>query len=72
MTIHQMLKEMSELFGVTGFEEEVRAYIKDKLNGLVDEFRVDVLGNILGFKKGKTEKTLLLDAHIDEVGFLVT
>ncbi|MCC6446350.1 MAG: M20/M25/M40 family metallo-hydrolase [Armatimonadetes bacterium] len=39
---------------------------------LVDEVRTDAMGNLIGFKRGKGEKKLMLDAHIDQIGFLVS
>ena len=42
--------------------EELSKYAKTKQNG----------NNIIGVMKGKTDHTLMLEAHIDEVGFVVT
>ncbi len=67
------LKELTELKGVSGFEDDVREYIKEKIKEKVDELFVDRMGNLLALKKGNGEgKKILLDAHMDEVGFMVT
>lgn len=67
------LKELSELKGVSGFEDDVREYVKDKIKGKVDEIFVDRMGNLIALKKGSGGgKKILLDAHMDEVGFMVT
>jgi len=67
------LKELTELNGVSGNEDEVREFIKEHIKGLADEIKVDSMGNLLAFKKGKSKKLkVMLSAHMDEVGFMVT
>ena len=67
------LEKLCLLNGISGDENAVRDYICSQLDG-VCEYKVDNLGNIIAFKKGRKtpEKKLLLDAHMDEVGFIVT
>ena len=67
------LEELCLLAGVSGNEDAVREYILGKIDGFCD-WRVDPLGNIIAVKKGKkrAEKSLLVSAHMDEVGFIVT
>ena len=67
----ELLKRLSEAVGVPGHEEKIRALAKEELAGLVDELRTDVLGNLIGLKRGKGEKRVMLAAHMDEIGFLV-
>jgi endoglucanase len=38
---------------------------------LVDEVRVDTLGNLLATRRGASDRILMLDAHTDEIGFIV-
>ncbi|NLK64823.1 MAG: M42 family metallopeptidase [Tissierellia bacterium] len=66
------LKELTELSGVSGCEYEVRNYIKSKLTDMGCEFYVDKLGNIIAHNKGRKNKTIMLAAHMDEVGLIVT
>lgn len=72
----QLLVEMCSLDGISGRENAVREYILNKLNksNIPMEIKVDPLGNILVHLQGKSDaaKTVLFDAHIDEVGFLIT
>ncbi|MCL2343205.1 MAG: M42 family metallopeptidase [Firmicutes bacterium] len=68
------LKTLCYLSGVSGAEDEVRDYILERVMPLADEVRTDALGNVLVFKKGakSPEKSLMLCAHMDEVGLIVT
>ncbi|MCX7654854.1 MAG: M42 family metallopeptidase [Fervidobacterium sp.] len=67
------LRDLTEIKGVSGYEEEVREYIKERIKEKVDEIHVDRMGNLIALKKGKGRgKKILLDAHMDEVGFMVT
>lgn len=67
------IRELCLLDGVSSFEEDVRAYIKAEAAPYADEMRVDPLGNLIVFKKGKksTGSKLLLAAHMDEVGLII-
>ena len=66
------LNELTELSGVSGCEYEVRNYIKGKLSEMGCEFYVDKLGNIIAHNKGKKNKNIMLSAHMDEVGLIVS
>ncbi len=68
-----LLKELLKLRGVSGNEGEVRAFILEKARPLADRVLVDALGSVLAWKdsKKKNAKTVMLAAHMDEVGFIV-
>ena len=66
------LNELTKLSGVSGCEFEVRNYIKSKLSEMGCQFYVDKLGNIIAHNKGKKNKTIMVSAHMDEVGLIVT
>lgn len=66
-----LLEILSNATAPSGFEGQVRNIIKEKLSGYVDEIKIDRLGNVIAHKKGKGKK-VLLDAHMDEVGFIIT
>lgn len=66
-----LLKRLSETPGVSGREEHVRALVIDELRPLVDELRVDALGNVIALKKGNGKRRVMLAAHMDEIGFMV-
>lgn len=69
-----LLKELTELNGVSGNEGVVREFILNQIKPYADEITVDSIGNIIALKKGveKSTKRIGLCAHMDEVGFIVT
>jgi putative aminopeptidase FrvX len=67
----ELLQELSEAFGVSGFEEEVRECILSRVAPLADEVHVDPMGNLHAVLNPQESFTLMLDAHMDEVGFVV-
>ncbi len=66
-----LLCELSDAFGVSGFEDEVRERIMNLVSPYVDEMKTDTLGNLFATRRGSGDFTLMLDAHMDEVGFMV-
>ena len=72
MKLVDVLKKLSDANGVTGREDQVRSLMKKYLKPYVDEVREDKLGNLIGFKKGKKDApTVMLAAHMDEVGLMI-
>ncbi len=67
-----MLKTLSMLDGVSGNEGAVREYIKAQIQPFCDVIEEDALGNLIALKKGTGEKKVMLCAHMDEVGFIVS
>lgn len=47
----ELFKELTQLHGVSGYEREVRAFIKEKVQGYADEVIEDAIGNLIVFKK---------------------
>ena len=68
------LSELTGLRGVSGDEGAVRSFIKETISPYVDTTKTDSIGNLLCYKKGTADcgKTLMLCAHMDEVGLIVT
>ncbi len=69
----QLVKELCQLFGPSGCEDEVRQYIQEKVSKYADSIRTDANGNLIVFKKGAKVpcKAVLLAAHMDEVGLII-
>lgn len=76
MKLLEQTYNLCKLCGISGDEGAVRAYLMEQIKGFPDilEMRVDALGNLLVHKKGKKPAghTLMIGAHMDEVGFIVT
>lgn len=68
------LHTLCALNGVSGDEDRVRDYIRKQAEPYADTIRTDALGNLIVFKRGKkaTRNRILLCAHMDEVGVIVT
>ncbi len=72
--MHELLKNLSEASGVSSAEKEVRILIRDLIEDHVDEWHVDAMGNLIALKSGTGELDMrvMLDAHMDEVGLMVS
>ena len=71
----KLLKQICEIAGAPGFEKRVRDLVIELVTPLADEVKVDNLGNIIAVKKGKKNpdgKRVMVAAHMDEIGFIVT
>lgn len=71
--MYDNLKTLCNLDATSGDEKTVRDYIISKIDGFCD-FKTDNLGNIIAFKKGKKtpQRKIMIDAHMDEVGLIIT
>lgn len=69
----ETLKTLCALSGVSSFEDEVRNYIRKRVEPYADSIRTDAMGNLIVFKRGTrpTGNKLMLCAHMDEVGLIV-
>jgi putative aminopeptidase FrvX len=70
-----LLEELSNAFGPSGCEDEVRRTLARALHGKVDELQTDALGNLIAFKRGtgpEPRLKVMVDAHTDEVGLMIT
>ena len=70
----QCLENLCALNGVSGDEGQVRSYIRSWAEEHADSVRTDAMGNLIVFKRGRkaAENRLMLCAHMDEVGIIVT
>lgn len=67
-----LLKSICEEAGTSGFEKRIRDFVIAEVSPLVDEVQVDHMGNVFAIKKGKSSKRVMLAAHMDEIGFIVS
>ena len=68
----ELLNKICTTPGTSGFEQRIRAVVLEELKGLTDEVEMDNMGNIYAIKKGKSDKRVMVGAHMDEIGFIVT
>jgi putative aminopeptidase FrvX len=69
-----LLEQLSNAIGVSGDETAVRKIILEAIKDHVTDIQIDAIGNLTAFKKakGKSKLRLMLAAHMDEIGFMVT
>lgn len=66
----KLLKKLCDTPGVPGAEDRIKEIVKSELKSYTDGIIEDKLGNIIAHIPGIGPK-LVLDAHMDEVGFMV-
>lgn len=72
MEVLDLLRTLTEPIGVPGAEDEVRQVIEELVRPYVDEVYSDPMGNLIARRHGAdADLRLMLDAHMDEVGFMV-
>lgn len=68
-----LLKELSESFGPSGFEQEPAAVVRREGSKYADEVLYDKIGSVILKKRGTSDSPkILMAGHMDEVGFVVT
>lgn len=67
-----LIEKLTNLYGVSGDEGEVREFIKKEIEPYADEIFTDTIGNLIAKKCGSDKKRVMLSAHMDEVGFIIT
>ena len=74
MELFASLQRLCCAAGPSGNIGAVADLAEEMLRPLVDELRRDRLNNVLGIRRcgKKNAKLVLLDAHLDEIGFIVT
>ena len=69
----ELMKQLCALPGPSGCEDAVREFVLEKVKPFADEIKMDAIGNIMVFRKGKKalERPVVLCAHMDEVGVII-
>ena len=66
-------RRLTELLGTPGSEQNVANAIIDEIKDVVDEYWINSNGSLLAVMKGRDESSaILLDAHTDEIGFVIS
>ncbi|MGB0932963.1 MAG: M42 family metallopeptidase [Lishizhenia sp.] len=68
----QLLAHICEAPGAPGFETKIRNLVLEEVKELCDEVEIDNMGNVYAIKRGKEQKRVMVGAHMDEIGFIVT
>ncbi len=69
-----LIRKLVEAYGPSGRETELRQIVRSEIKGQCDYITEDRLGNLIGVMKAKakTGRRILLAAHIDEIGLIVS
>jgi tetrahedral aminopeptidase len=69
-----IIRSMVEGFGPSGFEDRIRKQIRNAIKDCDVPLRVDAMGNLIALRQGtKTKrKTIMVAAHMDEIGLMVS
>lgn len=67
--MNALIRKLVEAWGPSGHEHHVRRLIQEEVAALVDELRVDALGNLI-CRVGSGGKRVMVSAHMDEIGVM--
>ena len=69
----KLLKDLVDIPSPSGFERPLSEYIRKELLKYLPRTRVEIdfHNNVIATIKGKTDKVVVIDAHQDQLGFLV-
>ena len=71
--MRELIRKLVETYGPSGVEDQIRTVIHTEVKPLADEIRIDPLGSLVARKKGSDEgQRIVLSAHMDEIGVMVT
>jgi len=73
--VEQLIRQLAAAYGPSGHEEPVRALLSAHVAPLADEITVDRLGNLIARIRGQggpQARRVMLAAHMDEIGLIVT
>lgn len=70
----ELIRELCLLFGPSGCEDEVAHFIRGQISDVCDSLCSDRLGNLIALLGSgeRDRKKLMISAHMDEVGFMIT
>jgi putative aminopeptidase FrvX len=68
----KLLSKICEIPGAPGFENQIRTFIVKELQELNFKSSIDNLGNLTYVIPGKSSTKVMVAAHMDEIGFIIT
>src|SRR3989442_13303317 len=70
--LRETLRDLVALHGVSGFEQSLVQYFRQRVERLADALDVDRYGNVTATRRGRQDRPrLMISAHLDEIGFIV-
>lgn len=67
-----ILKKLVETPSPSGFEQQIQSIIREEISPYMDDVKIDVMGNLIGLRNGRGNPKIILMAHSDEVGLMVS
>lgn len=68
----ELLRKLTSAFGPSGCEDKIAEVIIEEIKDYVDEVKRDRLGNVIALKKGNGKGRIMMAAHMDQIGIMVT
>jgi endoglucanase len=71
----ELIKKLTEAYGPSGYEQQIRKLIQAEIAGLADPITVNRLGSLIAFRRGtrnSARQKIMLVAHMDEIGVMIT
>jgi len=68
----ELVQKLTMAKSPSGRESEITNVIIEEVKDFIDGYKIDKLGNLIVWKNGTSGKKVLLDAHMDEIGVVVT
>lgn len=69
--LKKLIEELVELPGPSGFEDEVAQWMENKFKEFTSQTYIDEMGNVIAAFKGKSQHTIMITAHMDEISLVV-
>ena len=66
-----LLRAVCAAPGVSGFERRIRELVLREVRDLADEVQIDNMGNVIAIRRGRSDRRVMVAAHMDEIGFIV-
>ncbi len=66
-----LIGPLCDAVGPSGFEDEVADLLRKELSDCDVELSDDVMGNLIAYKKGNKKGSVLIAAHMDEIGLII-
>lgn len=72
--MRKLIKKLSDMRGMSGYEYRITGEIADILKKYADDVKIDNLGSVIAYKScgKKNAPKIMIEAHCDEIGLIVT